>query len=134
MDNQQPNAATLLNIENLIKSHDIKLNTLSDELKVQKEMLNDVLENDTAFQEASKEAKKFAKQKTVAKAQVIARPEVKTIVEKIKDIQSQTKELKVALSDYLAQYVTISGINQIEGEDGILRQIVMSAHLVKKAE
>ena len=134
MDNQQPNAATLLNIENLIKSHDIKLNTLSEELKVQKEMLNDVLENDTAYQEASKESKKFAKQKTVAKAQVIARPEVKTIVEKVKDIQSQTKELKVALSDYLAQYVTLSGINQIEGEDGILRQIVMSAHLVKKSE
>ena len=81
-----------------------------------------------------KEAAKTAKVKTLAKSKVLEHSEAKSVVEKIKDNQSQIKELKVALSDYLAQYVTLSGSNQIEGPDGVLRQIIYSAKLVKKFE
>ncbi|MDD3999012.1 MAG: hypothetical protein PHR98_02850, partial [Candidatus Shapirobacteria bacterium] len=80
------------------------------------------------------EASKQAKLKTLAKQKVLKSPESLTLVEKIKDNQSQIKELKVALSDYLAQYVTISGSNQIEGSDGVLRTIVYTAKLVKKVD
>jgi len=53
------------------------------------------------------------------------------IVEKVKDLSAETKELKVALSDYLSQYVTLSGSNQFEGKDGVIRKIVYSAKLIK---
>ena len=46
----------------------------------------------------------------------------------------QVKELRVALSDYLAQYVNLSGSNQIEGPDGVTRQIIYTARLVKKVD
>lgn len=133
-NNPTPNqAVNLVNIESLINSHDQRLKTLTDELKIQKDMFNGLLENDPDYVTADKEAKKTAKLKMQAKAVVMARSEAKEVVEKIKDLQNQTKELKVALSDYLSQYVTLSGTNQIELPDGTLKEIIYAAHLVAKS-
>lgn len=128
------NAANLLNIESLIKSHDAHLDSLTKELRTQKEMLDAILDNDEEYRTSATEASKYTKLKTVAKQKVLKRQECVTLVDKIKDYQAQIKELKVALSDYLSQYVTLSGINQIEGSDGVLRTIVYTAKLVKKSE
>ncbi|MBU1117657.1 hypothetical protein KKD37_01710 [Patescibacteria group bacterium] len=127
-------AANLLSIESLIKSHDQRLETLTKELRVQKDMLDGILDNDEEYRTSATEASKYTKLKTIAKQKVLKQPESVTLVEKVKDYQSQIKELKVALSDYLSQYVTLSGINQIEGSDGVLRQIVYTARLVKKTD
>lgn len=127
-------AKNLLNIESLVNSHDQRLDTLSKELKTHKEMLNGILDNNEEYKNAATEASKYSKLKTIAKQKVLKSSEALTLVEKIKDSQAQVKELKVALSDYLAQYVTLSGSNQIEGLDGVLRTIVYTAKLVKKAE
>jgi hypothetical protein len=134
-DNKNPQAAlNLINIESLINSHDSRLAILDKELKVQRDMIKGLLENDDEFQKLDEDCKKIGKARTLAKSKVMAKPEAKTTLEKLKDAQSQVKELKVALSDYLSQYVTISGSNQIEGPDGVLRKIIYTAKLVKKLE
>jgi len=125
---------TLINIESLINSHDQKLAVLEKELKTQKQMLNNLLENDDEYNKASEEAAKLVKIKTLAKQKILKTSNAQSIVEKVKDAQVQIKELKVALSDYLSQYVNLSGTNQIEGVDGVVRQIIYSAKLVKKLE
>ena len=127
-------ANDLLNIESLINSHDSKLEALQKELKIQKGMLNDLLENNEEYAKTSEEAAKLTKLKTIAKQKALKQPSAVTLVEKIKDAQMQVKELRVALSDYLAQYVNLSGTNQIEGPDGVIRQIVYTAKLVKKVD
>ncbi len=127
-------ASNLINIESLVNSHDQRLDTLTKELKTQKNMLNDILDNNEEYRLTATEASKQAKLKTLAKQKVLKSPESISLVEKIKDNQAQIKELKVALSDYLAQYVALSGSNQIEGTDGVLRTIVYTAKLVKKAD
>jgi len=132
MATQSNQAINLVNIESLITSHDSRLKTLDDEVKIQKDMFNNLLENDQEYVDADKEAKKTAKLKSQAKAKVMARTEAKEVVEKLKDLQNQVKELKVALSDYLSQYVTLSGTNQIELPDGTLREILYTARLVNK--
>ncbi|MBP9817353.1 hypothetical protein KBC75_01175 [Candidatus Shapirobacteria bacterium] len=134
MSDTNQNAITLVNVESLINSHDSRLKTLTDEMRTQKQMLNDLLENDNEYVDAAKEAAKFAKMKTLSKKKVMAKPEAKMVVEKLTDLQSQLKELRVALSDYLSQYVTLAGTNQIELTDGILRQIIYTAKLVKKGD
>ena len=132
-DNQNSQSAiNLVNIENLINSHDQRLEELDRELKTQKEMFTALLENDEEYLAADKEAKKTTKLKIQAKAEVMLRSEAKANVEKIKDLQSQIKELKVALSDYLSQYVTLSGTNQIETIDGKMKQIIYTARLINK--
>jgi len=134
MANSNNTAANLLSIESLIKSHDQRLDSLSKELRTNKEMLDAILDNDEEYRNSATEASKLAKLKTLAKAKVLKNPNAISLVEKIKDYQAQIKELKVALSDYLSQYVTLSGTNQIEGSDGVLRQIVYTAKLVKKID
>ncbi len=133
-ENTNAQAITLLNIESLINSHDSKLSTLQKDLSVQKEMLNDLLENDEEYVKASQESAKLAKLKTQAKQKVLKTAAAVTVVDKVKEFQSELKELKVALSDYLSQYVSLSGTNMIEGPDGVIRQIIYSAKLVKKQE
>ena len=127
-------ASDLLNIESLINSHDSRLEILQRELKIQKGSLNDLLNNNEEYAKASEEASKLTKLKSIAKQKALKLPAAVTLVEKIKDYQNQVKELKVALSDYLAQYVNLSGTNEIEGSDGIVRQIVYTARLVKKVD
>jgi len=127
-------ATTLLSIESLINSHDLKLAELQKELSIHKSMLSDLLENNEEYVKAAEEASKTAKVKTAAKQKVLKTDTAIATVEKITDTASQVKELRVALSDYLSQYVTLSGSNQFEGADGVTRQIVYSAKLVKKLE
>lgn len=127
-------ATNILNIESLIKSHDDRLAILTKEMKTNKEMLDSILDNSEEYKNIASEASKQAKLKTIAKQKILKTPEATDLVEKIKDYQAQVKELRVALSDYLAQYVTLSGLNQIEGTDGVLRQIVYTAKLVKKVD
>ncbi|MEI8067640.1 MAG: hypothetical protein WCG91_01665 [Candidatus Shapirobacteria bacterium] len=131
-ENQNPNqVANLLNVESLINASTARFDTLNKEYQEQKSMLDSILESDVEYQEIAQEAQKQAKLKTIAKQKVMIRPEAVHIVEKIKDAQTQIKEIKTAMSDYLAQYVVLSGTNQIEGPDGVLRQIIYSAKLVK---
>ena len=47
--------------------------------------------------------------------------------------QEHDKIAKEGLSDYLREYQRLSGSNEIEGEDGELREIVYTAKLVKKS-
>jgi DNA repair exonuclease SbcCD ATPase subunit len=127
----QNQAINLLSVESLINTSTVRVEEIQKELREFKEMINSVLENDDEYQEALKEAKKTAKNKSVAKERLIRLPENVQLVEKIKEHQHQMKELRIALSDYLAQYVSLSGTNQIEGPDGVLRQIIYTAKLVK---
>lgn len=131
MTNDTNQALNLLSVESLINSSTSRFEILDKEYREQKSMLDAILENDTEYQEAALEASKLAKIKTIAKQKVLQKPEAISLVEKIGDFQNQIKELKTAMSDYLAQYVSLSGLTQIEGPDGVLRQIIYTAKLVK---
>jgi hypothetical protein len=121
----------LLNIESLINTANSRLSDLSYEAKEHQAMLDEILENDKEFQEIDKEAKKQAKLKSTARQKALNNPGAKSTIDKLKETRSQLKEVKIALSDYLSQYVSLSGTNQIEGPDGVVRQIIYTAKLVK---
>jgi hypothetical protein len=127
----QSDLSTLTSIENLIHSHNTRLENLQKELKTHKMMLDALLENDKEYQEAASGAAAATKLKTQAKAKVLSVTDAKNQVEKIKEQQVEAKELKIALSDYLSQYVILSGSNQIESPDGQVFDIVSNAHLAK---
>ena len=130
----QSDLSTLTSIENLIHSHNTRLEALQKELKTHKMMLEALLENDKEFQEATSASAAATKLKTQAKAKVLSVTDAKNQVEKIKEQQIEAKELKIALSDYLSQYVVLSGSNQIESPDGQVFDIVSNAHLSKKTK
>lgn len=122
---------SLFAIENLIKTHISHIDTVKLEMSKQVEMFNDVLNNDEGYKKASEEGKEVNKKKAEAKQNVLKSPSNASLNQKIKDMRQEMKELKNALSNYLQQYQKIADTDQIESEDGEVRQIVYNAHLVK---
>lgn len=129
-DNQ--NAQTILSLESLINSFDSRLESLTKEAKAHKEMLQSLLDGNAEYVSVSDASTKAAKLTSLAKQKALKDPQAVTLIDKIKDYQSQIKEIKVGLSDYLSQYVTLSGTTQIDSPDGTTRQIIYTAKLVKK--
>jgi hypothetical protein len=71
--------------------------------------------------------------KSKTKSEILKRPQAKELDDRIKTMKSEIKEQQGALSDYLQEYQRMSGVNEIEGEDGEMREIVYVAKLVRKA-
>ena len=126
-------AVLLLRIEEMIKTHISQIDNLSEEAKKYKEMIDDIFGNDEVYKQHDEVAKEAAKIRSKTKAEINKRPDVADLNEKFKSVKSQKKELSEGLSDYLREYQRISGLNEIEGEDGELREIVYVAKLVKKS-
>jgi hypothetical protein len=125
-------AQILINLESMIKSHIGSLERLSDELKKHKGMLNDIFENDSTYKQHSDAAKEAARIKSQTKLQILKSPQVADLANKVKGMQSQLKETREALSDYLREFQRMSGVNEIEDETGEVHEIRYVAKLVKK--
>lgn len=128
-----PNQAEILvNLGELIKSHIQSLDKLRNELKEQKQMLEDTFINSEVYRDHAEKAKEAAKQKSQTRQQIMQQPAIATISQKIKNISSELKEKRMALSDYLLEYQRMAGVNEVEGYDGEVREIVNEAKLVRK--
>lgn len=127
-------AALLVKIEEMIKTHMAQIDELGEEASKYKDMLDDILLNDETYQEHEKAAKEAARIKSNTKKEIMKRPDAADLALKLKSVKSQQKELREGLSDYLREYQRLSGSNEIEGEDGELREIVFVAKLVKRSK
>lgn len=123
----------LQNIENLIKSHISQIDKLKSETKEQRAQMEDVLSNDAVYKEHSDKAKEAVKLKNQTKSQIMKQPNMMALSQKVKDNSLRLKELNGALSEYLREFGRLTGSNEIEGEDGQVREIVYTARLVKKS-
>lgn len=126
-------STVLTSLDELIKTHIASIDRLSEEKKKLGEMLADGFNNDASFKEASDKAKEAAKVKSQVKQQILNRPGVIEVANKLKNVTAEIKERQMSLSDYLLEYQRMTGVNQIEGQDGEVREIVHVAKLVKKA-
>jgi predicted RNase H-like nuclease (RuvC/YqgF family) len=130
--NGSDGAQILINLESMIKSHIASVERLSEELKKHKGMLNDIFENDSTYKQHSEAAKEAARIKSQTKQQILKAPQVADLANKVKSMQSQLKETREALSDYLREFQRMSGVNEIEDETGEVHEIRYVAKLVKK--
>ncbi len=132
--NDTTSADTVLELESMIKQGMTTMDRNKSELKKLKEMLESALLNDETYRTAAEKAKEAAKEKGKAKLNVLNVPANKQLEEKIKDLSTENKELSGAQSEYLREYARLSGTNEIEGDDGEVREIVYVAKLVKKSK
>lgn len=126
-------ATMLVKIEEMIKTHMGQIDELQEKISEHKGMLDDIFTNDETYQEHDKLAKEASRVKSNTKKEILKRPEAADIANKLKALKSEQKELKTGLSDYLREYQRLSGSNEIEGEDGQIREIVYVAKLVKRS-
>jgi len=125
---------SIMRLENLINGNILDLEQLQSSLKEQNAMLKDAFENDAEYSEVSKKAQEVQKLKKAVKDRIIKDPGVALLNEKVTDLRSEVKETQQALSDYLTQYYQESGMRQITGTDGEVREMVTSVRLVKRRD
>jgi hypothetical protein len=134
-DPQTPPAANganvLMELESMIKSHIGGIDSRKTDLRKYREMLTSALASDETYQEHERIAKEAAKVKNGTRQQLMKLPANAQIQEKVRDLAVEIKEMDIALSDYLKEYERMSGSNEIETDDGTVRQIVYVAKLVK---
>lgn len=127
-------AVILTDLEHLIKTHISNLDKLRRDLKLQREMVKSALENDETYRTHHEKVKEATKVRSATKKQLLALAANKQITDKILEETTELRELDNELSDYLREYQRLSGSNEIEGEDGEIREIVYVAKLVKKPQ
>ena len=126
-------AVLLTKIEEMIKTHMSQISELAEEASKYKDMLDDIFTNDETFKEHDKLAKEASRIKSNTRKEIMKRPDAADLANKLKAVKSQQKELREGMSDYLREYQRLSGSNEIEGEDGEIREIVYTAKLVKRS-
>ncbi len=132
MDDQN-GATVLLELETTIKNHISDIDRRKVELKKHREMLESALLNDETYRTHTEAAKAAGKIKAKTKFQILQLPANKQLADKVHELAGEVRELDAALSDYLREYQRMSGTNEIETEDGEVREIVYVAKLVKKS-
>lgn len=126
-------ASVLVSLGELIKAHIQSLDRLRLELKEQKQMMEDGFVNSETYREAAEKVKEAAKKKGEVRSQIMQQPAVQVIHQKIKSLSTELKEKQMSLSDYLLEYQRMAGVNEVEGYDGEVREIINQAKLIKKA-
>lgn len=123
---------TLLTIESAIKNNISRIDRLKEDLKPVNEMMKNYLTNDEAYNKLTEVAKKASTEKGARKRDLMNHPNGRELADKIEVLKSELSEAEEALSDYLSEYQKQTGLNEFEGADGELRQIVYKAKLVRK--
>ncbi len=126
-DNQ---ATVLMSLEDMIKKYITRLDEMRVEIKKHKEMYDDAFLNNPTYIENTEKAKVAAKDLLTTKKNIASQPANVQISLKMKSMRDEMKEMAASLSDYLQEYQRMTGANEIEGEDGKIRDIVNSAKLV----
>jgi len=141
MDNtQEPNTNSdnklerIMSLENMINGYILDLDKLQKDFKEQSAMLKDTFENDADFAAASEKVRDVQKLKAEIKDKLCQDPSVALLDAKVTDLKSEVKDVRQALSDYLQQYYRESGLTEITGADGEVREIVATVRLVKKKD
>lgn len=131
---QSENQATvLLSLEELIKRHISSIEKLQTESKKHREMFDDSFENSIIYRENSEKAKEAQRVKSTTKLEILKQPQMIQLADRIKTMREELRDLKLALSDYLVEFQRLSGLKEIQDEQGEFREIINSAKAIKKA-
>lgn len=111
-------ANTLSSLQNLIERHAGELNRLGEELKLKRESLKNVFENDTELGEAEAQLKVFSEQLKERKAKMQSDPQVTSLKVQIGELNDQKKEIEETLSNHLVNYYGLTQSTSFDTSDG----------------
>lgn len=127
---QAGDAATMLNLEELIKNHIDAIDKLKLELKTAREMFEDSFNNNPTYREHLDKVKDVQKAKNSVRAEIAKQPSVATLEQKVKDLRFDIGEQSKTLSDLLQDYKEQTGATSIETRTGKVLEIISTSRLV----
>ena len=128
------NIEEIMNLETMIKGYMSDLEKYQEDLRDQASMLKDSFEQDAEYTVAQEKVLEATRKRKEVKDRIIADPAIAALESKVADLRAEVKEIKTALSDYLERFFQESGLRQITGNDGEIREMVTTVRLVKKRD
>lgn len=127
---QAGDAATMLNLEELIKNHIDAIDKMKLELKTAREMFEDSFNNNPTYREHLDKVKDVQKAKNSVRAEIAKQPSVAILEQKVKDTRFDISEQSKTLSDLLQDYKEQTGATSIETRNGKVLEIISTSRLV----
>ncbi len=128
----EDNSTVISSLDEMIKLNFKRIGELAAEQKQAKDMIEDALAGSENYKNASEKAQESTNEKNSVKKTLQSTPEMLNLLNKLKEIASELKEKKLALSDYVLEYQRLSGATEVDLGNGEVMQIENSAKLVKR--
>ncbi|OGK16545.1 hypothetical protein A2690_04315 [Candidatus Roizmanbacteria bacterium RIFCSPHIGHO2_01_FULL_39_12b] len=130
--NPVPGAATrLLDLEKSIRTYYQSLQSKREDLKKNRDIVNDALLQDKLYEEQQYQADELKRKMIALREQVMNIPSVRSAREEMKELSQEIKDMQKTLSKFLLEYRRLANTNQIQVTDGEFFEIVEDAKLVK---
>jgi uncharacterized phage infection (PIP) family protein YhgE len=111
-------ADTLNHLQNVIERNADQLTKLSNELKLKRESLKNVFDNDAQLAEAAEEQQRQSQQVKERKAQLQNSSEALQLKTQIGELNEQKKEIEDTLSNHLLNYYQLTNSTSFDTSDG----------------
>ena len=122
-------AETLESLQQVIERNAQHLENLSHELKLKRESLKDVLENDILLTEANTQLQALSAQVKERKVKLQANAQVTSLQVQIGELQERKKEIEETLSNHLVNYHGLTHSTSFDTSDGDQWNFVITARV-----
>jgi len=119
----------LTSLQNIIERNAIELDRIKEELKLERESLSNILDNDDALSDAQSEAEVLTQKVKERKVQINASLEVAKINANVKELSERKKETEEALNNHLLNLYKITGTAIVDMSSGEQREFSIRASL-----
>lgn len=125
-------AETIASLQHIIERNANNLDKIKAKIKLQREQLRSVFENDTQLSEVTQQVDTFNQQVKQRKSQLQADPTVTRLKIGIGELNEQKKEIEEALSNHLVNYYQLTNSTSFDTSDGDQREFSIRAAVKSK--
>lgn len=119
-----PEGGAMLQTDAVIKRYLRQIKELAAKIREKSSAFRDSFQNDAEYHQVDESVKEIQKKLKSAKERVTNLPVSRQAQVEIKDLRADLKNAREILSTYLQKYVTETGLNTIEDDEGRVLKIV----------
>lgn len=127
-------AETVMSLQNVIERNADQLDKLKNDLKILREQLKDVFENDVELTDAEEQYKTLSNNVKARKTKLQADPTVTRLKVQIGELNESKKEIEEALSGHLVNYYQLTNSTSFDTSDGDQREFSIRASVKGKGK
>lgn len=127
-------ADTIYSLQNIIERNAAQLDQISADMKLLREQMKSVFENDSELATAEEQAKTVSMQVKTRKAQLQGDPIVTRLKVEIGEKSEQKKEIEEALSNHLVNFFQLTHSKSFDTSDGDQREFEIKARVKGKGK
>ena len=111
-------ADSLNHLQNVIERNALELEKLRQDMKIKRESLKSVYENDAQLSEAEEEQRKKSESVKERRTQISTGPQATALKAQIAEVRENKKEIEETLSNHLLNYFSITNSRSFDTSEG----------------